>query len=98
MKILILSFYLAVTGFTFSAKIHEEWICSEQKYTYQIQVINSRDKVALPTTICTELENHRKQSEDSYYSYSRLVRLHIFSKDKIAKGLQPIDQIVYITE
>ena len=100
MKTLLAAFYLLFFAVPETATNinSENWICEDQKYSYQIEVINSRDKVALPTTICTELTKNRKQSEDSYYSYSRVVRLHIFSQDKVDKGLSPIEQIVYITE
>lgn len=99
MKTLLAAFYLLFFAVPEKANnTSENWICEEQKYTYQIEVINSRDKVALPSSICVELDKHRKQNEDTYYSYSRIVRLHIFSQDKINNGLSPIEQIVYITE
>lgn len=73
-----------------------KWICEDHKYGYQIEVINVRDKVALPSNICDIISENQKDNEDSYYNYSRYIRIHIFSKAK--QDTQPVDEIIYISE
>lgn len=76
----------------------QDWICTEQKNLYCIEVINTRSQVALPSTICGVIEEYRKPSEDSYYTINRNLRIHILSEANIKAGKRFEEQIVYITE
>ena len=76
----------------------QDWICTEQKNLYCIEVINTRSQVALPSTICGVIEQYRKPSEDSYYTINRNLRIHILSEANIKAGKRFEEQIVYITE
>jgi hypothetical protein len=89
--------FLAIPWFISSSFVssNERWFCEEQKYSYQIEVFNTRSQIQVPSDFCDILTSNRKVSEDNVIQLYPNVRLTIFSHQKIEGGLKEIKQIEY---
>ncbi|MBI3510675.1 MAG: hypothetical protein HY064_08425 [Bacteroidetes bacterium] len=69
--------------------------------TYQVQVINSRDKVEIPLQYMDNIVSMRQQNEVTYFYYpnKKNVRIMILPYSEIqSKDFVPVQQVAYITE
>lgn len=92
LSLILLSSHQIIPSFS-SSKDH--WYCEEQKYTYQLEVYNSRSQIQVQADFCDYLSQNRDISEDRYIQLYPNVRLIIFSQNKIDQGLAAIPQILY---
>ena len=73
------------------------WFCEELKYTYQIEVKNSRSQISVPSDICVLISSNRKKSDLTIIQLDQNISLKIFSEDQISE-LNPsenMSQIIY---
>ncbi len=92
LSLILLSSYQIIPSFSSSK---DQWYCEEQKYTYQLEVYNSRSQIQVQADFCDYLSQNRDVSEDTYIQLYPNVRLIIFSQNKIDQGLVAIPQILY---
>jgi|GEM_PF-4333387 hypothetical protein len=92
LPLLALIIYLFTSSFISS---EDRWFCEDQKYSYQLEIYNSRSQIQVQSDFCDYLTLNRKASEDNYIQLYPNVRLIIFSQKKIDKGLETIPQIIY---
>lgn len=65
--------------------------------TYQFQVIDSREKLAIPFSYIENIENARKQNEVTYIYFKDNVRVKVLPYSEISSpGFKAIEKIVYI--
>jgi hypothetical protein len=66
--------------------------------TFQIQIIDSREKPAFPLSSLDEINSKRAEDKDSYIWLKSNIRILILSKKEISKkDFQPIERVKYIT-
>lgn len=103
------SFKLVIVVLTFSFKLlaqqdpmveTQRLIALSQKLqgTYQVQVINSREKAAMPLSILDSVEAKRHKTETVYFWLKSNTRVMILPESIInKKGFKPIERVVNIS-
>lgn len=67
--------------------------------TYQVQVINSREKIAFPLTTLDAVEARRSPHDTVYFWLKEHVRIMVLPASVISgKEFTPVQKTVYITE
>lgn len=67
--------------------------------TYQVQVVNSRNQVALPFDLIKTIEKERKQSQEVFYKIDDNIRIRILPRNTINnRGFAKLEKLKYITE
>jgi hypothetical protein len=65
--------------------------------TYQVQVLNSRDKTEIPLYIMDSIETKRKQTEVVYFPLKNNVRVMVLPFSAInKKGFVPLERVANI--
>lgn len=65
--------------------------------TYQVQVLNSRDKTEIPLYIMDSIEIKRKQNEVVYFPIKNNVRVMVLPYNVInKKGFVPVERVANI--
>jgi len=65
--------------------------------TYQVQIINSREKPTIPLTIMDSIQLKRQQNETVYFWLKSNTRVMIPSYSVINKqGFSPLERVKYI--
>lgn len=94
---LIMTFFIMSVANSENQNQDEKWFCESLKYTYQIEVYNSRGKVQVSTDLCELIEKNRKQSETVFIELYNNVRLKILSQDEVdGNAGNAIRQYVYL--
>lgn len=104
-KILLLKGFICLTSIITlctsfkSSGPHEQnnWFCEDLKYTYQIEVENSRSQISVPSDICFLISSKRKKSELTIVQLDQNISLKIFSEDQISELelSENLSQIIY---
>lgn len=97
--ILCLSTILLLNA-SFKNSDHSEqnsWFCEDLKFTYQIEVVNSRSQISVPSDFCSLVSSNRKKSDLTIIQLDQNVTLKIFSEDQISdlNKSEKIAQIIY---
>lgn len=75
----------------------EQWFCEDLKYTYQIEIHNSRKQVAVSSDICEMITSKRNSTEIVTVQLDANVFLKIFPVDQLETMKEnQISQFVYI--
>ncbi|MFN5148303.1 MAG: hypothetical protein ACK46O_02275 [Flavobacteriia bacterium] len=88
---------LMITSFTGSDQGH--WFCDDLKYTYQIEVHNSRKQISVSADLCQIIRSSRKKSDLSTIQLDSNIFLKIFSEDQIREldaAERSIKEIIYL--
>ena len=65
--------------------------------TYQLQIINSRDKTELPLYLMDTIQTKRHKTDVVYYKYKSNVRLMILPFVELnKKDFKPLERIVHL--
>jgi len=65
--------------------------------TYQVQIINSREKPTIPLTIMDSIQLKRQQNETIYFWLKNNTRVMVPSYSVINKqGFSPLERVKYI--
>lgn len=72
----------------------------ELKGTYQIQMLGTRKKAAIPMSLYGKIDSARKEKEVVYYEVSDLMRVKILPRQTIeAKGFKSLPkEVVHVSE
>lgn len=90
---------LLFTTSSFKSTNVEHWFCDDLKYTYQIEVHNTRKSVSVTSDLCMIISKNRSKSEIVTVQLDSNVFLKVFSEDQI-KDLDEIErsikEIIYL--
>lgn len=67
--------------------------------TYQVQIVNSREKAALPLAIMDSIHLKRHATETVYFPLKGNIRVMVLPQSEISKqGFKPLERIAYVSE
>jgi len=75
---------------SFSEEQTSGYICEDLKNTYQIQIINTRNEIAIPNNICNIIRENRQKKEVYYYRINDFAIVKILPETHINKTELPV--------
>lgn len=90
--------YSQNSDFTDSNQMEFYQLQEEFQGKFQIQMVGTRAKPAIPQNLLQEIRDRQKQSERVYFDFTSKVRIMILSKDEVGNGflIPEEESIIYI--
>ena len=94
--LLSLIFFVQLSSYSQTVTEGDVFRCENYANQYEIQVVNTRDKLNLPITICDLISENQSDSKIVTVQYSKYVRIKIYPKNN--NLVLPKKEVVYVSE